>query len=437
MKKCHIAIATACFLFFASNVYAAVVTFVPRLSVSEEYTDNRDLDAEDEVEEISTIISPGFDQSFTGKSAGLDMSYTAGYVIYHKEDSDDVWRHDGALSFHADLSKHTRLSVRDALLRTDEPLNRDLFDLRDEESPLPEDTAIRRGRYEYFTNAVSVNLEHQFGEKDFINLSYLHSLREELDVDDGNDNRQHSPAIGVSYWFTPQYGLDASAAYTRGIFDNSDDYDDWRGSLSLHHKITKHLNTYLSYDHTIRRIDGDNESDYETYAPSAGISYAVGKDISLSLGGGYFIKNSESGEGDENSFFVDGSINKSWSFPRGSAVLTGSAGLDRNDFGTRNLGYERYYDIAAIANYGLTRNLYTNAAVGYRRNEYIETVDDQKNNEFQISGGLTYTPLRWLFISATYAHNRVQSNIDAEEYDENRITFSISLVPPRGYRHVY
>lgn len=433
MKFRHIAVMLVSFLLTVTSTYADVFTFVPRLSVSGEFTDNRNLEYTDEIEEYSTIISPGFDHSRTTRHNNLNISYTAGYVAYKKTDDDNLWRHNGSLSFSSELSKHTRLNIRDEYLQTDEPL---LRENRGNDSPLTEDLSIRTGRYEYATNGASLNLTHQFGKEDSVYLSYLHRMREEFDIEGGNDYRQHTPSIGLAYWLTPQFGFDLSGDYTRGIYENSDDYDDWSGSLSLHRKMTKHFSTYLAYKQTMRRYDIDEDSNYNSYKPSAGIAYDVEKDISLSLGGGYFIKNYESGRRKSESFFIDGSVDKSWLFSRGEARLTGFAGLDTDDTGTEILGFNRNYGLDFTTTYGLTKYIEANVGAYFRRNDYLESKDNRADNRLQASCGLTYSAFRWLFINADYDFNMLRSSIDTNEYDENRFTLSVSAIP-RGFRHVY
>lgn len=423
------------FAFIVSSAFASVFTFTPRLSVSEEYTDNVDLTDGNEEEDFLTTISPGFTVEAMKKHVGVSLNYSPSYVMYKNNSEDDTWRHAAGLSFWADLSKNTQLTIRDDFLRTEESSTRGEFRDPTQEPPIFDpDTSIRRGRDPYYTNAASIGLNHQFGEKDYFSVGYLHSFLDDT-AEDGNDNQRHAPYASVSYWFTPQYGMDAAVDYTRGEFDEDADYDDWVGSLQLNRMLTKHLSLYGAYSHTIREYREPGESDYIIYEPSVGFSYQFTKDMYISLGGGYF-KQERDDDDDEDGFVLNADINKVWDFKRGSIYVNGRAGLDRNEFGTENLGFERYYGIYCGASYALAKRLNSTLHANYRRNELLNDEDDRVDNTASFGAGFSYTLTRWLFLRLNYMHNLLRSDLDGNDYDENVVILGVTLVPVRPYRYI-
>lgn len=435
-----------CILLVTPNVLAGVITFKPHLSVSTEYTDNSEQSDIERQEEYSIIVSPGFIFSLSQKHTGINLSYTPGYLEYQETDKDatkdTTWRHDASLSFWKDLSKYTTLKVADRFNKSDRPVYQLEYDtigyvLVDDQLIPVVDTTFRQGKNQYEANTANASLTHKYGKQNEISISYSQSYFKELEIEGGNDNEHFNPTLSITHWITPHSGFDFSAGLTHATFKNSDNFDDWQGTISFKHELTKHLQTYINYKHSIFRADENSNNDYELYAPSMGISYQIEKDISLNLGGGYFFRYYENGF-HSGSPFLDGSINKSWSFHRGSAHLTGSAGLDRKDLGDERRNLKRFYGFGARASYSLTKRIQTSINASGRRHETLDIADDNITNYAQAGCTLSYTPRhKWFSISASYTHRLLDSTIEENNYHENSIQVNLSIAPNYIYRHVY
>lgn len=466
----------------ASPSFGSVLTIEPRLSVSSDYTDNASLEDDNTESDFTTTISPSVTAAFEQKHLGFDFFYDYEHEFYDDETQNDSSRHNAGLEGWAEISKHTRITLGQRFQRVEDPLREeDRILLPDEDPYLNRDTTVRRSRETYYTFNSYIDMAHQFGEKDNIAFSYAYSLREDAD-EDGNSNTEHTPGVAMTYWFTPQIGIDTNFNYTRGEYDQDDDFDDLQGNLRLNRKITKHFDVYVSYGHTWRDFEGDGldvESDYETYSPAVGFSYKVDKNTSLSLGVGYFYQDKEDDE-DEDGPYADVLLTKNWTFPRGGFNLSGSSGIDRNESGAENRGFERYYGLIGRLTYGFTRHLNSIFGVSYRRNEFLNTDNDQIDDRFIFNAGLNYQPKRWMTLFTNYTHSllyedtkdpedisglededrnfdvgitvspkrwvsislryeysRLDTELADEDNEENRVSLTVSLVPVRPYRHVY
>ncbi|MFH0725204.1 MAG: outer membrane beta-barrel protein [Pseudomonadota bacterium] len=519
-KSFPVAIAVSVVL--ASFAYGSVLTVTPRLSVEESYTDNSSLSENNTESDYVTTISPSVNMDFMQKHMGVDFFYDYQHQIYGDKTENNSSRHSAGLTGWAELSKRTKLTLGERFLRVEDPLREeDRILLPDEDPYLMRDSLVRRSRDPYYTYNSSAGLAHQFGENDYLNLNYLFSVREDKAAD-GNSSKRHTPGVGVTYWVTPQYGIDASFDYTRARFDNNgkirttnlnnsdafddEDFDDMDSNLKVSRKITKHFDIYIAYNHVVRDFKNDGQvlsdvlgrnqnSDYQIHSPSTGISYEIDKDTSFSLGVGYFFQNLKDEEDDPSGLFVDSSLTRNWRFQRGSFRLSGSSGMDRNDFGYQSRGFERFYDLAGKLTYELTRHLSGNLGTGLRRNEFINDKRNETDNNDEIENrvifnaglnyrpkrwmtastnythsllysddnnnlrdstpdtndqgngtvddhsrfniGVTFTPKEWLFINMNYSHSRLNSDLSEEDNEENRASISITLVPERPYRHVY
>ncbi len=440
MKYRTITVAISLILLSASTASAGIYTIAPHISISEEYTDNRNMTDTNQIEEYTTTISPGINQSIVTKRVSMNLDYTAGYVQYNETDADPIWNHNATLDFRADLSKHTQLSIADSFTRTDQPLRTTAYNIigyvqiGDRLIPVA-DTTLLRGRKQYDTNSAFAALTRQFGEQDSFSLHYSHNYIKELESEFGVDNQQHTSGIDLTYWLTPQFGVNLSARYTLGEIENSDDYSDGKGEITLRRKLTRHFSMNLSYDQTFHRYNRDIHRDYDLYKSSVGFSYNIDKSSSLTLGGGYFYQEMKETGNDDEGPFADISIRKSWTSERSSVNLSGNAGLSTNNFGSENLGLNRNYGFAMGANYKITKRMDININTAFSRHVYLE-LDDLTWNRGMAGFGLRFTPWQWLSISASYSFIILDSTRETDDYEENTAMLSISIFPGT-YRNNY
>jgi hypothetical protein len=350
--------------------------------------------------------------------------------MYDEYDEYDGWRHLARFSGWVDMSKNTRLEVRDSFLYTEDPLiDADIAILRAEDPDVLIDSTIRKSRQTYYTNTAGINLIHEFGRADSFNLGFIYSF---LKNDDPiyEDNDRYNPYVGLTYWFAPEWGLNMNGSYTKGEFDVSDDLDAWYGSARLIKRFSSYLEGFFQYAHTAVEYDGNSE-DFQIYNPSAGFIYTISSDTSFSLEMGYAILDGEE-SGSESTPSAIGRLTKT--FKRGSINLTGSGGYGGSYFGAETLGVTKFYELGGSATYQLTRHLSGNVFGSYRDSEYLETIDNRKDKITRAGLGLTMQALEWMSLGLNYAYRTVDSTVDTEEYDENRVLFRITLSPPRPYR---
>jgi hypothetical protein len=175
------------------------------------------------------------------------------------------------------------------------------------------------------------------------------------------------------------------------------------------------------------------------YAPSAGLTYVVEKGLNLRLGGGYFYQEID-GDDDEQGFFANSQIDKTWTSRRGSLNLAALTGLDQNNFGAENVGFEQFAAIQGAARYAFTRTISGDINGRYRYSDRIgdadQTDDTGKNvHRFRTGAGLTFNPLKWMAIRLSYNFNKVNSDEKSDEYDVHRGLLSITLTPDKPYRY--
>jgi hypothetical protein len=435
---------SAIFFFMTPEAFSLQYTFHPRVSATEEYTDNVFLSSDNEKDDFITIVSAGFTAAALGKTGGLEVSYDPAYTKYYDFDENDGWRHDAKLHGWSDLGKRTRFDVWNVFLRTEDPLGEeDLLGLRDGDVIQEGDTTIRKNRRTYYRNRAETRLTHQFGKEDLIYAGFVWGLLRNNDPQD-EDNDHYSPSIGLNYWFGPKFGFQSNATYTKANFDQdsafigdgTDDFDNYAGMI----RFIGRTGVFAQHNQIYRDFDGD-DNDYMVYAPSAGFTYVVEEGLNLRMGAGYFYQDVDNDD-DEQGIFGNGQIDKTWTSRRGSLTLAALTGLDQNNFGAENVGLERFGQVQGSAMYKFARTLSGDLNGSYRYSDVVGTADQDDNDDtgkkvhrFRAGAGLTFEPVKWMAMRLGYNFNKVNSENNADEYDEHRGLFTITLTPDKPYRY--
>jgi hypothetical protein len=445
---------TTCFLILAisflmnTRAFSLQYTFQPRASASEAYTSNVFLSKDNEKDDFITIASVGFTAAALGKTGGLELSYDPAYTKYADYDENDTWRHDARLRLWSDLGKSTRFEVSDSFLRTEDPLGEeDILAVRDGDVIQEGDSTIRKNRRTYYRNTASTRLTHRFGKEDAIYAGFSYGLLRNNDSQE-EDNDYYSPSIGLNYWFGPKFGFESNATYTKADFDQdndftgdpSDDFQNYAGMIRFIGRTGARFSVFAQHDQIYRDFDGD-ENDYMVYAPSAGFTYVIEEGLNLRIGGGYFYQDVDNEDANQG-FFGNSQIDKTWEYQRGSITLAALTGLDQNDFGAENIGLERYAALQGSALYRLARTISWDINGSYRYSDAVGNADqgagdDTGNNvhRFRAGSGFTIEPLRWMAIRLSYNFNKVNSDNEADEYDEHRGLVQVTLTPSQPYRY--
>ena len=445
--KIYLCVAISAVLFTASSVFAFQATFLPRMSVSGEYTDNYYLSEDNEEDEFITVISIGFTTELLWQHSGIELSYDPAYAIYNEFSENDTWRHTALLYGWSDLTRNNRLEIRNAFVRTEDPFGEeDIYYLRSDDPAIGADPTLRTSREPYIRNTTSLRFTNRFGENDSFYLEYAYGILENED-ETLEDNTRHTPSAGLTYWFNPQWGSEIILAYTNAEYERedefvgepSDNFEQANGSIRLIKRFTRQFEGYLAYSHVYVDFE-TTEEDYQIYNPSIGFDYSIAQDKSIAIDVGYFFQDNDKRVGDiddESGITADAVFEKT--FQRGSISLLGSAGYDEAYFGAENLGLSIYSEAGLEAEYNLTRRITGDVFGSYRQDKYEDEDPVRRDKTTRGGVGLTYEYERWLssninfIIRAEYSYRNFDSNIE-NDYVENRGLLSITLTRSQPYR---
>lgn len=423
----------------ATRAGAVQVNFTPSVIVTEEYTDNLFLAPTDEEDDWLTITSLGLALDILGRTAGLQLNYTPSYVWYADFSELDGWRHSADALAYWEPARYTRIEARNTFLRTDDPLQ-DSEILRTDnpfERPGVTTDRLRRTRNEYYANDANVRINQRFGENDLFYLGGAYRIRREVSPPAGavtDDNDTYEPFAGLTFWFTPQWGMELEGLYSNRDYEDRDDREEYTGSARLNRLFTRHLTGFLLYEHTYLNYDKEiTDRDFHFHLPSVGANYQVDQNTRITASVGYYFQNVDGGS-DEEGLIFNSEIFKNWPFQKGNVSLTLLSGYDVEDEGVEDLGLNLYYEGLVQASYSLARRLTGQAYASYRYDDFPNEKPSRQDETISAGLGLTYQPLQWMFLRLAYDFRDLSSDVAADEFTENRGTFTVTIQPDQPFR---
>lgn len=215
---------------------------VPKISVTEEYTDNLFLDNADKQNDFITVISPGIVARLWDRTGDLTFDYQPGYSLYQNFTENNTLRHNARLYGKTAFSRHTRMTFQNTFIATEDPITKIAYPSADAEQTSSEDQdkikpqepmtpqaerqkireeTVRKNRKQYYTDTTNAELTHQFGKADMLTLKYSYNFLKNKD-ENIEDESTHKPAVNFTYWLIPnQLGLKTGAAYSKSDFSET------------------------------------------------------------------------------------------------------------------------------------------------------------------------------------------------------------------------
>lgn len=473
----------------SSLALAAQYTFTPFIGVDSYYTDNLFLTPTDKESDIVTTVVPGFTAGVSGRTAGIDVTFYPGYTLYKNNNDLNYWRFNAGLNSFLDITRNTRLNVTDRFYLTRDPNPENLInDVRAGVPGASVDPTVRQGQNKYWRNTIGARVDHQFGSDKSIFAGYRYAiLRNDSDLYE--DSAVNTGIAGLNYFFGPKWGTAITGIYSRRTYDQTGDFvgvpsndsDLWGGGVQLIRRFSRATDGYLEYTYSNVKYTGERNfsvvpglgqptivvnEDYQVHGVVAGVNYAIEQDILLTVSAGWILIVNDFTE-NENGGALNLVLRKT--FQRGGLRVQASGGYDISgsqagnryviggvqagagsdvqagagsdiggfDVTAQNLGLTQYYSAGATGDYELFRRFYADIYGAYRHNKYIDTIPEREDDVYLAGAGCTWQPYRWGSIRLGYSYRQTDSEIDANNYTENRILLTIALSTDLQYQSLY
>jgi hypothetical protein len=382
-----------------------------RISVSEEYDDNINLEPDNEEDDWITSVTPGLTLTVETEKTDINLDYDLSLVSYADNTENNTVRHSLLLSGFEGIpiSEHVTLDLEESLQVSEDPVEMSDYV-----------TSERRTRNRYYRNTAGGRINWLFGQEDSLYAGFHHIflVNDESDVE---DSQSYRPIAGINYWFNIHHGCSFDYSYVRGEFDLSDDYDEHMASTAYIYRFSPASQASLSYTYDALDYDGTRE-DYTVHSGSLQLSHQFTEQASGSISGGYY--NTDRERSDNVDGFT-GTISFSQRFDKGQISVNGSTGYRQQFYEAENLGFSEYYRTSAAFDYQLFERLSATVSGFYNREDYLETVDDREDKTWGGRASINCVLFRWLSASLSYNYRQMDSNINANDYTDNRVTMTL------------
>jgi len=397
-------------LFIAAPGLCAKKQFAPLIILTEEYTDNFNQSKNNKDDEFSTIYQLGLTFSVLDKQNSFIIDYSPNYTDYMDKNEFDSWNHSISIAAVLQTSQNTILSFSDSF---DRSLSR----------------TVRTNTFEkHDTNTATASLRHQFGKNDFFSLSYTYAF-DNYENQNQDEFKTHRPSAYMMYWFSPKFGVDFNASFSKTEYDISvNNFETLQGDLRLIKRINSHLDAFVKYAHTYTE---QTAGDHVVYNPSIGIDWKPTEDTGVVLGGGILLQEYENNlNNDSEMFFLEFDIYKNYNFSRRNTLsLTGSSTYNDIDEAAASLGFSISSQIGFLHTYRLTRRVSSEIYGTYYLSEYDASGVDREDKTLTLGAGLIWSPLKWLSINFSYGFTDFNTDSTLDDYQEHSAFISTTLTP--------
>lgn len=392
----------------------------PYVTVKGEYNDNLNLTPDNKKDDFITTVQPGLKYSNMRPAGGVELDANIGYVMYARETDYNYWNANGSLNVKYTTPGRVNFYFKDSFTRSDDPREREIFsteaDNRYVLSTLTE-------RSVYWRNVAAPTLEYQFGPDDRVGVNYRNNVyRSESDTGQGSgDSTENYVNPFVSYWFNRQNGIYLEYGYTAGDFEDNPDLEGHRLYGRYTNRFSPKSSIFAEYAYMTRKFKDAPDSDYDVHDPAVGITHAFTPALTASAQAGYFVQDPKTGSR-EDGFSYKAELKNAGA--RTTWQISAQGGYTEDFFTSQNLGFTKYHRVTGSARHSLDRRL----SVGCRGSvEWAEYRDPERTDTiWGVAGTASYQPLRWLTLSLELSHRENQSDLEIDEYKENRAMITVS-----------
>ncbi len=454
MKKKLLAIGTITCLVLPSLTYAAVTTVSGGVSTGYEYFDreyenSRTTSSSDDDDYSRFKISPFV--TIVSETVRQSAKFTyAPTFWYDFDESEDDLDHRLTLDYTRALTRHWDFSLSDNLTVTDEfnsyspTIDSDTGEITsgnpgaDSAGDTLQDD---RGRRRYTNNSLSLGTSYMYFEDSTIALNYSWTiLRNDSDYsgDDYQDYDKHAVDLTVAHRINSSWKATTGVGYTRGMYDDvgttsfpgdDDDLDEYRASFLLDHELSTQHSLSGAYRYNQTDYDSNLQNDSEIHDFTFGWGWRVSPKLDISLGVGPTYSKIDGSSGDWNS---NENFSLNYRLERGSVGLTASHGISTDNFdGTNDRGNNEFWQLQSNVNYSLYQYTTVSGYVGYYEEDPEDNGSNISNNNadrktYSAGCSINQRFLERYVASLSYGYVHNTSDDPDDEYDDNRVAFSIS-----------
>jgi hypothetical protein len=401
------------FMLPAVPVYAAdgdtPQGFHPYISVQEEYSDNINLTNTNKKEDYLTTVKPGLKYTSSDDTYAVNLDYSPGLVFYARNSNLNYVSHNGTLDAKYLTKEHVNFYLKESFIQSDDPQEREYFTTTADNKYV---VATQTERSVYWRNVVAPTIEYQFGPESRLGFNYRNNIYRTESTSGQNSQEDYFNPF-VSYSFDQQNNLYLEYGYTIGNFDKSPHMTGNFAHVRYTNRYSADSSVFGEYSYTKREFDPPSVN-YDIHEPYVGITHAFSPTFNASAQVGYFWKEPVSGEKKEGPSYKASLVNLD---VRTTYTLSLQGGYTEDYFTSENLGFFKYHRLTGSIQHFLEKR----TSVGLAANVEYEEFDANRDDwVWGVTGSVSHTLLKWLTASLELSHKERNSNVDVNDYTENR-----------------
>lgn len=383
----------------------------PFVTLSEEYTDNFRLTADNKEENFRTSLAPGLTLIIRGgRTTGV---LSASMAVSHDTINDEVRAVlTGVLGgeFAYEVTPRLRLTVSDFFTRSDEPT-------------LSDRLGLRRERSTFATNTFTASADWLIGR---VATREYYRWTTFLDSE---DSTTHALGASASTLILPRTTLSGGYEHLRTEGKSAGDLVGHEFTASVGRSIGTFASAGISGSYALRSSadgDGSTVNDFTRWSAAVFGSYGLPGRWSLSASLGY--SQVEPDRGDTISG-ITASATLSYFFARAVASLAYEQGFSETFATGENFGVVRTRGLTASLSAPLTAAISGTAQAFYRENDFTGVGGgpaDTSERTWGGSLGFSVQLLRWLSMGLDYTHRRISASARGGEIAENLARLSLT-----------
>ena len=397
-----------------SVLQAVPLRFQPYITAQEQYDSNIFRASSNRTADWITTVTPGVRVSQQDAFTGILLDVNGGYNWYANNSDLDFWSALGNLEARYSPSRYWNFRVRDYIIRSEDPQERQYGGLYNQAY-----SSLDRTRSIYIRNVLEPSIEYRFARDSSLAVAYTNNYynNENSAIEDSMSNAI-TPTL--NYWFDVRNGILLQYAYSNINYDLSPDQTSNYGRARYTHRFNPATSVFADYIYQV--VDFDSPGvDYTVNSPSVGIQHSFSRTLSGLLQVGYFRQDPDVGD-----TFDGFTINSNLTLQGEHTTYTIYAlGGYREEYQTaENLGFIKYYRGGVTLSHRLLRSLTVGLGADAEWDDYAT---GEEAWIYTASLNMTYQVFRWMNITAGVAYSESDSNIEVNDYTDWRGFVTLNL----------
>ena len=401
----------------ASYAYAADILsqIHPSISVNSEYNDNLNQTAnnnkDNKKDDFITTVLPGIKFSNMDAKSGIDLDAAVGFVFYDENSNLNYISGSGSLNAKYLTSEHINFYLKESYVRSENPREQEYFTQTESNKYVLSPSTQRSV---YWRNVFAPTIEYQFGAESRIGVNYRHNIYQTEGETSQNSMENYINPF-ITYWFDIRNGVYLDYAYTNGDFEASSDLNGQKATARYMNRFNQQATAFLEGAYTNRSF-AEPIMDYNVYEPALGLTYAFTPSLTASAQVGYYWMEQQNTDIKYSGLTFKADIaNRD---VRTTYVLSAQGGYTEDFFTAQNYGFQKYYRGTGSIKHYLEKRFSIGCLGSLERVEFVDR--DRIDMIWSVGASASYQPLKWLTLSLEGSHNAHESNIQVNDYVENK-----------------